>query len=43
VGPEAVGDNETAPVDRDPDAEAIRDADGGMRRVVGERLVEPCV
>ena len=43
MGPEAVGDDEPAPVDADPDAETVGDADGRVRRVVGERLGEPIV
>jgi hypothetical protein len=41
MGAEAVGDDETASVDTDPDAKAVGDADCRIRRVVGERLGEP--
>jgi hypothetical protein len=40
---EAIGDDEPASVDGHSYAEAVGDADGWVRRVVGERLGEPLV
>ena len=38
MGPEAVGDDKSTSVDRDPDAKAVGDTDSRVRRVSRERL-----
>jgi hypothetical protein len=43
MGTEAISDDETAPVDTDPDTEAVSHADRRVWRVVGERFCEPIV
>ena len=41
IGAETVGHHEAASFDADPNAEAVRDAHGWVRRVVGERFGHP--